>query len=87
MPQLTLFESKLPMYAMGDKYVAPIGDARKGVLVELRCPRKGCEGWFTLAVRYLKASRFWTRPCPYCFRTAQLPEELRRHVATEPPRA
>lgn len=69
----------LPTFRMGE-----MRKSHKTKLVALRCPRKSCKGWFQISTRYLRASRFWSRPCPYCFRAALLPDALLKYRNTDP---
>lgn len=57
-------------------------DTEKGssTMLEVRCPWDGCAGEFWVRIRWAivadnyPGQRQKTRPCPYCFRVALLPE-------------
>ena len=74
----------MSQFEVGDRYKMPIGDEAEQWVAEVRCPNKKCSGWFVLAVKRLKSTHFFTRSCPYCFRTAVLPDELLKYVARNP---
>lgn len=51
----------------------------------IQCPRKACgkkavvtRDWLRLEVKVGEQTKtYHTRPCPYCFKTAEIPEEFR----------
>lgn len=48
----------------------------------LECPRTGCHGKLVVnAQQWIKQEhKFRGRSCPYCFKTAKIPERLRKRT-------
>jgi hypothetical protein len=75
--------STLPVFTVTPLPVEFLGFI-PGTLIEVVCPRKTCDKAFYIASDWLQMTDHVVgRPCPWCHRWAEVPEEYRRRPVRE----